>query len=115
MKKPGVSVPLTSILELKLLSGMGPRINFRLMPSGNVSAVFKSEFESAGINQTRHRIYIEVTTKVRFLSPIAIESQEFVNQVNIAETILIGDVPEAYYSITGMEGLSLNDSIEFIP
>lgn len=110
-----ISVPLTSILEIKVLSGMGPKLKFKLIPSGNVAAVFKSEFEHTGINQTRHRIYIEVTTKVRFLSPISIESQEFVNQINIAETVLVGDIPESYYSISGMEGLSLDDAVEFLP
>ncbi len=115
IKESEVTVPLTSILEIKLLSGMGPNLKFRLIPSGNVTAIFKSEFEHTGINQTRHRIYIEVTTKVRFLSPISIESQEFVNQINIAETVLVGDIPESYYNITGMENLSVNDGVEFLP
>lgn len=109
-----VKVPITSILEIKMLSGIGPKLNFKLIPSGNVTAVFKSEFEEAGINQVRNRIYIEVTTKVRFLSPFVIESQEFVNQINVVETILVGDVPATYYSISGMENLSVDESVEFM-
>ena len=109
-----VNIPLTSILEVKLLSGIGPRLKFNLMPSGNVTAVFKSEFEEAGINQIRNRIYIEVTTKVRFLAPIAIETQEYVNQINVVETILVGDIPATYYSISGMENLSVDEGVEFM-
>ena len=109
-----VNVPITSILEMKLFSSMGPKLNFKLIPSGSVSAVFKSEFEEAGINQVRNRIYIEVTTKVRFLAPITIESQEFVNQINVLETILVGEVPATYYKISGMENLSVDEGVEFM-
>ncbi|MBR1884036.1 MAG: sporulation protein YunB [Clostridia bacterium] len=109
-----VNVPITSILKLKALSSVGPKLHLKLLPSSSVIAVFKSEFEEAGINQVRNRIYIEVTTKVRFLAPIQIETQEYVNQINVVETILVGDVPATYYSISGMENLSLNDSVEFL-
>ena len=114
IEETNIKVPLTSILELKLLSGIGPKLDFKVIPSGNVTAVFKSEFEEAGINQIRNRIYIEVTTKVRFLAPINIDSQEFVNQINILETIFVGEVPATYYSISGMENLNVDDGVEFM-
>lgn len=114
IKETEVNVPLTSILNLKMFSSIGPKLKFKLIPSSSVSAVFKSEFEEAGINQVRNRIYIEVTTRVRFLSPISIETQEYKNEVNVVETILVGEVPATYYKISGMENLSVNDGIEFM-
>ena len=114
IKETDVSVPITSILNLKMFSSVGPKLTFKLIPSSSVVASFKSEFEEAGINQVRNRIYIEVTTRVRFLSPISIETQEYKNEVNVVETILVGEVPATYYKISGMENLSVNDGVEFL-
>lgn len=106
-----VKIPITSIFNMGLFSGYGPRLHLTIIPTGNVTAKFKSEFEQAGINQTRHRIYIEITTKVRLIAPFYSSNQEYVNEITVAEYVIVGDTPSTYYNITGVEGLQKQDTL----
>lgn len=109
-----VKIPLTSIFNMGLFSGYGPKLELNIIPTGNVTAKFKSEFEEAGINQIRHRIFIEITTKVRLIAPFYTSSQEYVNEVTVAEYVIVGDTPNSYYNITGMENLTKDSSLDII-
>jgi len=109
-----VKIPITSIFNMGLFSGYGPKISLNIIPTGNVTSKYKSEFEQAGINQIRHRIYIEITTKVRLIAPFYTSSQEYVNEVTVAENVIIGDTPATYYNITGMETLDKNDTLNLL-
>ena len=89
------SVPLGTLLGSELLHGRGPAIPVRLTLSGNVTADFKSSFESAGINQTKHCISLRVHTSIySFLPPAFNGTTEIETDVPIAETIIVGDVPQ---------------------
>ena len=79
------------------LSGVGPNVKIRVMPAGTVMTEFKTEFLSAGINQTRHRVYIDVVCHMRVVAPLASSDVLVDNSVTVAETILIGDVPDYYH------------------
>ena len=73
---------------------MGPSLNLRVTLAGNVKADFKSTFESAGVNQTRHRIYLDVGTSVYSFLP-GINSTTDVNTDElVAETVIVGEVPQ---------------------
>lgn len=109
-----IKIPLTSIFNMGLFSGYGPKLPLTIIPTGNVTAKFKSEFEQAGINQIRHRIFIEVTTKVRLIAPFYTSSQEYVNEVTVAEFVIVGDTPNTYYNITGMENLNKENTLNLI-
>ena len=98
-----ITIPLGAILNFGVFSGYGPSIKIKIVPTGNVTAKFKSEFEEAGVNQTRHKIYLELSAKVRIIAPFSIGSQEYVNDVTVAETIIVGDTPQSYYYINGLE------------
>ena len=65
----GVSVPLGTLSGVPLLAGLGPRLSFRFTPVGMVQSSFHSEFRSAGINQTLHRITLQLTGTVRIVLP----------------------------------------------
>lgn len=104
-----IKVPLTSLFNMSLLSGYGPKIPLSILPTGNVMAKFKSEFEQAGINQIRHRIFIEISTRVRLIAPFYTSSQEYINEITVAETVLVGETPETYYQITG-ENINPDDA-----
>ena len=65
----GVSVALGTLSGVPLLAGLGPRLSFRFTPVGMVQSAFHSEFRSAGINQTLHRITLELTGTVRIVLP----------------------------------------------
>ena len=95
----GVQVPLGSVLNSKLLAGSGPYIRVKVLPIGSVSTEFFSEFENAGINQTRHKIYMVLHAHVRIVVPLNQKSIDVTNKVPIAETIIVGEVPNSYVNV----------------
>lgn len=88
-------VPLGTLLGSELLHGRGPNVPVRLTLSGNVTAEFESTFESAGINQTKHRICLRIHTSIySYLPPAFNGTTEVETDVPIAETVIIGEVPQ---------------------
>ena len=114
LKKEGNSefnIKLSTFLGSKLLGGRGPNINVKLQLSGNVETNLKSEFISTGINQTLHRIYLELNCKVNILTPFETIEEEVINQVLLVEGVIIGDIPDTYYNL---EGISETETIDLI-
>ncbi len=101
-----------SLIGTKFLSGLGPSIPIKLSISGTVTTKVRSEFESAGINQTIHRVYLEVTCSVSILAPYDIIEESIVNEVLLIENIIVGIVPTTYYNLEGMEQENLADIVE---
>lgn len=93
------------------MSGRGPNISFKIIPVGTVATQFKTEFVSTGINQTVHRINLEVKSKVSIIAPFYNSSNEIVTTINVAETVIVGSVPTNYYNL---EGLQQNDTIKLM-
>jgi sporulation protein YunB len=91
-----VGIPLGSILGSEIFANYGPRLNIDILPMGTVVVNFTTDFEQAGINQTRHKIYLVVKTQVRIVLPLASDTVDVVTQVPIAETIIVGDIPQSY-------------------
>ena len=90
----GIKVPIGYILKNNILSYMGPSIPIKMQPIGYIETKYLSEFEQAGINQTRHKIYVQVKTKIRVIIPLKSNDIEINNEVPIAETIIVGKVPD---------------------
>ena len=88
----GVSVALGTLSGVPLLAGLGPRLSFRFTPVGMVQSAFHSEFRSAGINQTLHRITLELTGTVRIVLPGRSCSVSIFTQAPVAENVIVGDV-----------------------
>ena len=91
-----------SFTGLKLMSGKGPGIKIRISTIGNVKTDLKSEFVSKGINQTLHRIYLQVDCEVSILTPFDDITQSISNQVLLAENVIIGNIPNTYYNLEGI-------------
>lgn len=89
-----------SILGIKLFSASGPKIHIKIANVGNVDTKLESEFKSQGINQTLHRIYLLLTCEVTILTPYNTIRQKIDNQVLIAESVIVGTVPDFYYNGT---------------
>ncbi|MGG7060320.1 sporulation protein YunB, partial [Clostridium tertium] len=68
-------------------------------PIGTVSVDFKTNFESSGINQSRHSIYLQAKTQVKVVIPLTTTTKEVKAQIPICETIIVGDVPNSYVNI----------------
>lgn len=109
-----IKFPIASIFGDSLISGYGPKISVKVVPTGNVRVDFNSEFESTGINQTRHKISIKVKTNVRIIAPFFSKINEYSDEITIAESVIVGEVPSSYYNIVGVEGITSNDCLNFI-
>lgn len=94
-----LSVPLGNIIGGSWLSGRGPGIPFKVISLATSSAKFENAFESAGINQTKHKILIDVTVDVSILVPGETTKTQVQSQVLVAETIIVGDVPNSYVNL----------------
>ena len=94
-----VQVPLGSALGLTLLAGSGPRIAVQVLPVGSVHAEFHTDFQTAGINQTRHRVSLILTAQVQLVAPTGARTVEVSTQVAMAESIIVGEVPDTFTDV----------------
>ena len=107
-----VEIALGSFTGFKLLAGRGPGIKIRISSIGNVETDLRSEFTSQGINQTLHRVYLQVKCRVSILTPFNDIEQEITNQVLLAENVIVGNIPSTYYNLEGLNGKS--DALELV-
>ena len=91
-----LSIPIGTLSGSSLLAGRGPNISVRMQSVGSSTAVLENEFTSAGINQTKHRILLKVDVSVSILLPGFATAAKVSNVVTVAETIIVGDVPDSY-------------------
>ena len=91
-----LQVPIGSVLGGGFLYGKGPNMNFKIIPIGGVEADIVNQFSSAGINQTRHQILVHVKTSVYVVLPSETTEVIVENDFLLAETIIVGDIPQVY-------------------
>ena len=102
MKKVGsvssseLSIPVGSLTGSALLAGRGPRITVRMQAVGSSEANFRNAFTSAGINQTKHQIILTVDVSVSILLPGFRTATKVSNSFIVAETVIVGTVPDTY-------------------
>lgn len=96
LKKRQTRIPLGALTGVELFSAIGPGIPVRILSIGAPSSRFENEFSSAGINQTRHRIMLHVTVSACFLLPGKTAETEVSTEICVAETVIVGSVPEHY-------------------
>ena len=94
----GFEIPLGNLTDIIFLSGVGPHIPFRIVPYGSVNVDFKDSFTSAGINQTKHEIYIEITANMNAISAVSRVRGTVNTSVMAAQTVIVGEVPQWYGS-----------------
>ena len=91
-----LSIPIGTLTGSALLAGRGPRIRVRMESVGSSTARFNNQFESAGINQTKHQIILEVEVSVAILLPGFTTATKVSTAVTVAETVIVGAVPDTY-------------------
>ena len=91
-----LSIPVGTLTGSTLLAGRGPWISVRMESVGSSSASFENEFISAGINQTKHQIVLQVDVSVSILLPGFSTAVVVPNAVTVAETVIVGSVPDTY-------------------
>lgn len=100
-KSDTVYVPLGSCSNLYFLAGLGPKVPIRIYPVSIVNADFKESFDSVGINQVKHKLYLDVSMKMSFVGMMFAQSNTVETSVLLNETIIVGDTP-TYYGNGGM-------------
>lgn len=91
-----LSIPIGTLTGSALLAGRGPRISVRMESVGSSTAKFENRFDSAGINQTNHQIVLNVDVSIAILLPGFTTATKVSTAVTVAETVIVGDVPETY-------------------
>ena len=94
-----VKMSLGSFTGSKLLSSIGPNIKIGLSSTGKVNTDVRSEFVSQGINQTIHRVYLQIDCKVSILTPYENIDTDVGNQVLLVENVIMGEIPENYFNV----------------
>ncbi len=94
-----ISIPMGNLIGGTLLSGKGPRLKLDILSVTNVVTSFRNEFTSAGINQTRHRIILDVEVSLEVLLGPDSGTDSVLTEVIVAETVIVGTVPDAYAAI----------------
>ena len=91
-----LAIPIGRLTGSPLLAGRGPCLRVRMQSVGTATARFDNQFSSAGINQTRHRIILDVDVHVSILLPGLTTYTKVSNEISVAETVIVGGVPETY-------------------
>ena len=91
-----LSIPIGTLTGSALLVGRGPGITIRMQSVGSCSAHFENQFDQAGINQTTHRILLCIDVSMSILLPGFRTSTQVSNTFSVAETVIVGGVPDSY-------------------
>lgn len=97
-----ITISLGSFTGISILSGRGIKVPIRISTVGNVKTNIRSEFITQGINQTIHRLYLDIESRISILTPFNTIDETSTSQLILAENIIVGEIPEAYYNISGV-------------
>ena len=106
-----VGIPVGNLCGAQMFAGRGPLIPIRITPAGSVEVEVKNSFTSCGINQTRHEVFLEVKTYLTAVLPTYKVEAAAVTQIPVAETVIVGVVPDSYTSISGSERSAADNAI----
>lgn len=101
---------LGTFTGIPLFIGRGPLVNLRIVPIGAVKSLFDSEFTSVGINMTKHTLFLYIDVHMNIVLPIKSYDIYTKTQIMLAESIIVGKVPEVY-----LNGGSVGKSLNLIP
>lgn len=103
-------VSLGCFTGITALNSLGPNIKIQMTPIGSVSTKFVSKFSQAGINQTSHKIFLQITTEVCAIMPLYTQNVVVTSQVLVTESIIIGEVPDVY-----LNSNAINNALNLVP
>lgn len=102
-----VNIPLGTLFGNGLLSGRGPNVEIKIVPAGSVKIVTESRFSSAGINQTLHQIVLKAEVEAIAVLPGYSADVTVDTEYILAETMIVGQVPDTYAQILGQSETAL--------
>lgn len=101
MDADALGVPLGSLTGQALLSGAGPSVRVRVDSVGSVTADYSNTFTEAGVNQTLHRVCLDVEATVYLFLPGEILPVSVSSSICVAETVIVGETPDTYLNLKG--------------
>lgn len=107
-----VFINMGSVSGISMLKNFDPKFDIELESSGRISSNVKTEFTSVGINQTQHKIYLQIDSRVSILTPFSAFGKDIKTDVLLTEAVIVGEVPDSYYNLDGLE--SPDDTFNFI-
>ena len=107
-----VFINMGSVSGISMLRNFDPKFEIELESAGRISSNVKTEFTSVGINQTQHKIYLQIDSRVGILTPFATFGKDIKTDVLLTEAVIVGEVPDSYYNLDGLE--SPDDTFNFI-
>jgi len=99
-----IFVPLGQVTGITFLADLGPKIRMQVLPVGHVAVRLEDRFEEAGVNQTRHLILLKVAGQVQVLVPFSQKQIPIEAEVPIADSVIVGPVPQVYLGNQGLFG-----------
>ncbi|MCH5160868.1 MAG: sporulation protein YunB [Clostridiales bacterium] len=106
----GITIPIGSLSGVTLFTGLGPDLKIKIYLVGSTKTIVISEFSESGINQTLHRLYIDITGSVAVAIPGLPSTIDTHTQVLMSETIIIGEVPSTY-----IKSVNVGEMLDLIP
>lgn len=107
LKDNTVEVPLGWTTNRSVFYRLGPNIKMHIEPIGNITTSYESKFESAGINQTRHKIYLNITAQIRLKLPLSDQDATVTTQVPVSDTIIVGKIPNMTWGVGTIDNSKL--------
>lgn len=102
----GIKISLGTLTGMPIFTERGPDMTFELLPVGSISCDLKSDFISAGINQTNHKLYVLINADVTVVIPgLKDKKIKTKSTVLLAESIILGKVPETYLNFNNMDDM----------
>ena len=92
-----VEIPIGSMFDSEFLSGSGVKLAFNNTVTGDVRSDFRSEFDSSGINQTIHKLYIDISGELIVITGGSTEPITYSDSILLGETVIVGTVPNTLY------------------
>ena len=108
--KSPITISLGAFTGIPIFSGLGPKIPINIYPYGDIGCVFESRFVSAGINQTQHKIYLNVSCIINVILPFNHLKVNTSSEVLICESVIIGEIPDTY-----LKSNTLNEMLNLVP
>ena len=107
-----VFINMGTVTGVSMLKNLEPKFEMELESAGNINSIVRTEFKSVGINQTHHKIYLRIDARVGILTPFSAFGKDIASEVLISEAIIVGEVPDTYYNLEGMD--ETEDTYNFI-
>lgn len=111
-KDTNIEIRLGALTGSRLVSNVGPKIKIKVIPSGTITSTLETEFYSVGVNQSLHRIYLNIDCTASILSPFETVSQSINNKILLSESVIVGNTPDNYYKIDTM---TPSDQLNLLP